>query len=97
LLAAEQFARYVILMTGGNSISHLCFAALLAGCASIPQLDATQTTAKQAGTYPAFLSVSDLRAAVGSPLPSQPAIELSRQAQLDQRAEALRRRDLTGE
>jgi len=97
LLAAEQFARYVILMTGRNSISHLCFAVLLVGCDSIPQLDAAQTTAKQAGTYPAFLSASDLRTAVGSPLRSQPAIELARQAQLDQRAEALRRRDLTGE
>ena len=84
-------------MTGRNSISHLCFAVLLVGCASIPQLDAAQTTAKQAGTYPALLSASDLRTAVGSPLRSQPAIELARQAQLDQRAEALRRRDLTGE
>ena len=84
-------------MTGRNSISHLCFAVLLVGCASIPQLDAAQTTAKQAGTYPEFLSASDLRTAVGSPLRSQPAIELARQAQLDQRAEALRRRDLTGE
>ena len=84
-------------MTGRDSISHLCLAALLAGCASVPQLNETQSTAQQAGAYPAFLSARDLRAAVGTDQPSQPAAEPSRQAQLDQRAKALRKRDLTGE
>ena len=94
MLAADHFARYVIFMTGNLSLYHLCIAALLAGCASIPQLDAGEP---QAGAYPAFLSARDLRAAVGSDQPSQPAAETSRQAQLDQRAKALRKRDLTGE
>ena len=84
-------------MTGNLSLYHLCIAALLAGCASIPQLDAGEPAAPQAGAYPAFLSARDLRAAVGTDQPSQPAAEPSRQAQLDQRAEALRKRDLTGE
>ena len=84
-------------MTGRDSISHLCLAALLAGCASVPQFDDAQPTAQQASAYPAFLSASDLRAAVGTDLKSQPAEELSGQAQLDQRAKVLRRRDLTGE
>jgi len=97
LLAANHFARYVTVMTGRDSISHLCLAALLAGCASVPQLNETQPTAQQARAYPAFLSASDLRAAVGTDMNSQPAEELSGQAQLDQRAKALRRRDLTGE
>ena len=77
--ALELFARYVTLMTGRDSISHLCLAAVLAGA------------------YPTFLSARDLRAAVGTDMNSQPAEELSGQAQLDQRAKALRRRDLTGE
>ena len=84
-------------MTGNLSLYHLCIAALLAGCDSIPQLDAGEPAAAQAGTYPAFLSAHDLRAAVGTDQPSQPAAEPSRQAQLDQRAKALRKRDLTGE
>ena len=84
-------------MTGRDSISHLCLAAVLAGCASVPQINETQPTTQQAGAYPTFLSASDLRAAVGTDLNSQPAEELSGQAQLDQRAKALRRRDLTGE
>jgi hypothetical protein len=77
LLAANHFARYVILMTGRDSISHLCLAALLAGCASVPQLDEAQPITQQAGAYPAFLSANDLRAAVGTDLNSQPAEELS--------------------
>ena len=50
-------------MTGRDSISHLCLATLLAGCASVPQLNETQPTAQQARAYTAFLSASDLRAA----------------------------------
>ena len=60
-------------MTGNLSLYHLCIAALLAGCASIPQLDAGEPAAAQAGTYPAFLSARDLRAAIGTDQPSQPA------------------------
>jgi uncharacterized protein YceK len=97
LLAADHFARYVIFMTGYLSLYHLCIAALLAGCASIPQLDAGEPATKQAGAHPAFLSARDLRAAVSTDQPSHPAAEPSRQAQLDQRAKALRKRNLTGE
>ena len=83
-------------MTGYVHIYHLCVAVLLAGCASIPQLDEAQPTAEQASAHPAFLSASDLRAAVGAYLQSQPAKDISQQALLDQRAKALRRQDLTG-
>ena len=83
-------------MTGYVHIYHLCVAVFLAGCASIPQLDEAQPTAEQASAHPAFLSASDLRAAVGAYLQSQPAKDISQQALLDQRAKALRRQDLTG-
>ncbi len=84
-------------MKGYVHIYHLCLAALLVGCATIAQLDEAEPTAKQATAYPDFLSASDLRAAVATYLQSQPAIELSRQAQRDQKATALRGKDLTGE
>ena len=84
-------------MPGYVHIYHLCVAVLLASCASIPQLDEAPPTAKQAAAYPDFLSASDLRAATGTDLQSQPAIELSRQAQLDRSATALRRQDLISE
>ena len=83
-------------MKGYVHIYHLCLAALLAGCASVPQFDEAQPTAKHASAHPAFLSASDLRAAVGAYLQSQPAKDISQQALLDQRAKALRRQDLTG-
>ena len=84
-------------MTGYVHIYPLCVAVLLAGCASIPQLDEAPAITKQPAAYPDFLSASDLRAATGTDLPSQPAIELSRQAQLDRIATALRGQDLIGE
>ena len=84
-------------MTGFVHIYHLCLAALLAGCATIAQLDEAEPTGHQAATYPNFLSASDLRAAVATDLQSQPAIELHRQAQLDRKAAALRGQNLTGE
>ena len=84
-------------MTGYVHIYHLCVAVLLAGCATIAQLDEAEPTGHQAATYPNFLSASDLRAAVATDLQSQPAIELSRQAQLDRIATALRGQDLIGE
>ena len=92
MLAADHFARYVIFMTGNLSLYHLCIAALLAGCASIPQLDAGEPATKQAGAHPAFLSARDLRAAVSTDQPSQPAA-----APLPSDRIALRKRDLTGE
>ena len=84
-------------MTGYVHIYHLCLAALLAGCATIAQLDEAEPTGQQAATYPDFLSPSDLRADVATDLQSQPAIELSRQAQLDRNAATLRGQNLTGE
>ena len=84
-------------MTGYVHLYPLCLAALLAGCATIAQLDEAEPTGQQAATYPDFLSPSDLRADVATDLQSQPAIELSRQAQRDQKATALRGKDLTGE
>jgi len=84
-------------MKGYVHIYHLCLAALLVGCATIAQLDEAEPTGQQAATYPDFLSASDLRAAVATDLQSQPAVELSRQVQRDQKATALRGKDLTGE
>ena len=86
-----------MLMTSYVHIYHLCLAALLAGCATIAQLNEAQPTAKQAAAYPDCLSASDLSAAVATDLQSQPATDLSWQAQLDQKATALRGQNLTGE
>ena len=67
------------------------------GWCAFPGVGAGKQAERRGAAYPAVRTARDLRAAVGSDQPSQPAAETSRQAQLDQRAKALRKRDLTGE